>query len=271
MPNKKSLMKAFCIFLMLFFSALVTPASAVTIKIGMFGDSVTAGGQEVNGVLYHTTDITIPVLVDYMLELRFPGHDFSVLNAGKGGTQLYEMYYANRSYGATFDASLASQNFDIVTIDFGLNDASICGPAEVQANPGNPVCGPLAAKHVGPPPRVQVAPLAWRSLLKAAIQTARNRGAVPVVVEMHPTTRMTIPGYSWMHTYVYQTRRAAIETNTPLVGIFDTMRADGNWPYGYHSDPINPGDHVTHLNLEGQAFVARRIVNTLIPIVEGMI
>ncbi|AOI65567.1 hypothetical protein WS51_18375 [Burkholderia territorii] len=117
---------------------------------------------------------------------------------------------------------MAASKAQIVTLNFGLNDAYYS--VKVSKNPNI----------------VPESPTDFESTMTQLVQIARKNGKLIVIFEPNPTCEETRAPL--MQQYVDALRRVAATESVPIVNEFDQIRNLSEWPT-LLSDCLHPTDH----------------------------
>ncbi|BCQ56182.1 SGNH/GDSL hydrolase family protein [Burkholderia gladioli] len=191
---------------------------STTVLIESYGDSTTQGWQVENGV-GQVTRHTAPLVLQTLLQDHF-GPSVRVSNLGVGGTQASQLLNGTDGVHPDWERQMAASRAQIVTLNFGLNDAYY-----------------ISARKDG---IAAESPDDFAAVMTRLIQVARRHGKQVIVFEPNPTCEpIRQPRIS---AYVAALRRVARAQKVPIVGEFDAIGTMPNWA-SLLSDCLHPTDH----------------------------
>lgn len=229
------------------------PPMTKIVKIGMYGDSTTAGydGAQV-GVLDPT--IAEPTVLQSLLRNLFPvpAYDITVTNYGVSGTSAWNLLYGDANANPpvpTFEQRMAASTDKIITINFGMNDSV----------PAAGVTLDMYRQHIG-----------------ALVDIARAHGKIVVLQQPNPSCT---PDHINLRAYVRALDQVGRDKGVPVV--------DQYWrilELVPDQQGMNPGAYGTdlcydmhkyfpdgiHPNAAMYSFKASNTLQFLAPIVAGM-
>ncbi|MDN8030072.1 SGNH/GDSL hydrolase family protein [Burkholderia multivorans] len=195
-----------------------TQASAPQmVVIESYGDSTTQGWQVVNGTGQVTVN-SAPAVLQNLLQDRF-GTTVSVSNNGVGATEASQLLNGTDGVHPTWQNQMATSKAQIITLNFGLNDAYY-----------------TMAKKDG---IASESPADFASTMTQLIQIARASGKQVILFEPNPTCEPI--RQPLMPAYVDALRQVAAAQQVPIVGEFDAFLAMPNWA-AMLSDCLHPTD-----------------------------
>jgi acyl-CoA thioesterase-1 len=103
-----------CSLLMLSFHASALPP----VTVEMYGDSTTYGAELVNGQWVQSVNRTPVIVQNHWLT------NVHVINKGVSGATLENLYAGTGAITTSWTNAMATSNADIVTLNFGINDAN---------------------------------------------------------------------------------------------------------------------------------------------------
>ncbi|AIO47546.1 GDSL-like Lipase/Acylhydrolase family protein [Burkholderia cepacia] len=188
-----------------------------TVLIESYGDSTTQGWQVVNGT-GQVTPNSAPVILQKLLQDRF-GTTVTVSNNGVGSTEASQLLNGTDGVHPTWQNQMAASKAQIVTLNFGLNDAYY-----------------TTAKKDG---IAAESPDDFASTMTQLVQIARQSGKQVVIFEPNPTCEPI--RQPLMPSYVGALRQVAAAQQVPIVGEFDAIQGMPNWTT-LLSDCLHPTD-----------------------------
>ncbi|WP_185634051.1 SGNH/GDSL hydrolase family protein [Burkholderia stagnalis] len=188
-----------------------------TVLIESYGDSTTQGWQVVNGT-GQVTKNSEPVVLQRLLQEQF-GTTVTVSNNGVGSTEASQLLNGTDGAHPTWQNQMASSKAQIVTLNFGLNDAYY----DAVKKDG------LAAES----------PDDFSSIITQLVQIARQYGKQVVIFEPNPTCDPVRPPL--MPAYISALRQVASAQQVPIVSEFDVIQAIPNWQ-SLLTDCLHPSD-----------------------------
>ncbi|KWO49269.1 SGNH/GDSL hydrolase family protein [Burkholderia territorii] len=188
-----------------------------TILIESYGDSTTQGWQVVNGTGQVTLN-SAPVVLQKLLQDRF-GTTVTVSNNGVGSTEASQLLNGTDGVHPTWQNQMAASKAQIVTLNFGLNDAyyAIAKKDGISAE----------------------SPDDFASTMTQLVQIARQAGKQVIIFEPNPTCESI--RQPLMPSYVAALRQVAATQQVQIVGEFDMIQAMPNWAT-LLSDCLHPTD-----------------------------
>ncbi|UVE57615.1 SGNH/GDSL hydrolase family protein [Burkholderia sp. EMB26] len=188
-----------------------------TVLIESYGDSTTQGWQVVNGT-GQVTPNSAPVILQKLLQDRF-GTTVTVSNNGVGSTEASQLLNGTDGVHPTWQNQMAASKAQIVTLNFGLNDAYY-----------------TTAKKDG---IAAESPDDFASTMTQLVQIARQSGKQVVIFEPNPTCEPI--RQPLMPSYVAALRQVAAAQQVPIVGEFDAILAMPDWQ-SMLTDCLHPSD-----------------------------
>nr|WP_276585586.1 SGNH/GDSL hydrolase family protein [Burkholderia cenocepacia] len=185
--------------------------------IESYGDSTTQGWQVLNGT-GQVTPNSAPVALQKLLQDRF-GTSVTVSNNGVGSTEASQLLNGTDGVHPTWQNQMAASKAQIVTLNFGLNDAYY-----------------TTAKKDGIPAE---SPDDFASTMTQLVQIARQSGKQVVIFEPNPTCEPI--RQPLMPSYVAALRQVAAAQQVPIVGEFDAILAMPDWQ-SMLTDCLHPSD-----------------------------
>ncbi|RQU16221.1 SGNH/GDSL hydrolase family protein [Burkholderia cenocepacia] len=200
--------------------ATTAQAAVQPVLIEAYGDSTTQGWQVIQGV-GQVTPNGEPAELQKMLRDRFDD-SVTIANHGVGATQASQLLNGTDGVHARWADQMAASKAQIVTLNFGLNDAYYS--VTVSKNPNI----------------IPESPTDFESTMTQLVQIARKNGKLVVIFEPNPTCEDTRAPL--MPQYVDALRRVAVAERVPIVNEFDQMKSLSEWPT-LLSDCLHPTDH----------------------------
>ncbi|RQR87738.1 MULTISPECIES: SGNH/GDSL hydrolase family protein [unclassified Burkholderia] len=187
------------------------------VLIEAYGDSTTQGWQVDNGV-GQVTPNNEPADLQKLLQAKF-GSSVTVSNQGVGSTEASQLLNGTDGIHPTWQNQMAASKAQIITLNFGLNDAYYT----IAKKDG------IAAES----------PSDLASVMMQLVQIARQYGKQVVIFESNPTCEPI--RQPLMPAYVAALRQAAAVLQTPIVAEFDAIQAIPNWQ-SQLTDCLHPSD-----------------------------
>ncbi|KVV20284.1 hypothetical protein WK78_28780 [Burkholderia cepacia] len=188
-----------------------------TVLIESYGDSTTQGWQVVNGT-GQVTPNAAPVVLQKLLQDRF-GTTVTVSNNGVGSTEASQLLNGTDGVHPTWQNQMAASKAQIVTLNFGLNDAYY-----------------TTAKKDG---IASESPDDFASTMTQLVQIARQSGKQVIIFEPNPTCESI--RQPLMPSYVAALRQVAAAQQVPIVDEFDAILAMSDWQ-SMLTDCLHPSD-----------------------------
>lgn len=188
-----------------------------TVLVESYGDSTTQGWQVVNGT-GQVTPNSAPVILQKLLQERF-GATVTVSNNGVGSTEASQLLNGTDGAHPTWQNQMAASKAQIVTLNFGLNDAYY-----------------TTAKKDG---IAAESPDDFATTMTQLIQIARQSGKQVIIFEPNPTCEAI--RQPLMPSYVSALRQVAAAQQVPIVNEFDSILEMPDWQ-SMLTDCLHPSD-----------------------------
>ncbi|RQQ64348.1 SGNH/GDSL hydrolase family protein [Burkholderia stagnalis] len=188
-----------------------------TVLIESYGDSTTQGWQVVNGT-GQVTPNAAPVVLQKLLQDRF-GTTVTVSNNGVGSTEASQLLNGTDGAHPTWQNQMAASKAQIITLNFGLNDAYYT----VAKKDG------IAAES----------PSDFASVMTQLVQIARDSGKQVIIFEPNPTCESI--RQPLMPSYVDALRQVATAQQVMITNEFDAIASMPDWQ-SMLTDCLHPSD-----------------------------
>lgn len=206
-----------------------------TVLIEAYGDSTTKG--------VNVQPSEAPPAVTQQIMQRALGAGVSVANHGVSGTQASQLLYGTDGVHPPWQQQMAASKADIVTLNFGLNDAYYSNPG-VAAAPGVP----------------RENPQLFADALTALIAIAKAHGKQVVIFEPNPSCLATIAAV--LPNFIYTINAVAANQGVRVV-------REHEYILGLAWQSMTPD--CVHPDAQLYAIKAQLEVRTLQPIVESLL
>ncbi|MDR8102436.1 SGNH/GDSL hydrolase family protein [Burkholderia cenocepacia] len=199
-----------------------TPAPAAestprAVLVESYGDSTTQGWQVVNGS-GQVTPNSAPAVLQKLLQDRF-GTTVTVSNNGVGSTEASQLLNGTDGVHPTWQNQMAASKAQIITLNFGLNDAYY-----------------TTAKKDGV---AAESPDDFATTMTQLVQIARQSGKQVIIFEPNPTCEAI--RQPLIPSYVSALRQVAAAQQVPIVDEFDAILAMPDWQ-SMLTDCLHPSD-----------------------------
>ncbi|WP_171985445.1 SGNH/GDSL hydrolase family protein [Burkholderia cenocepacia] len=209
-----------------------------SVLIESYGDSTTQGWQVVNGTGTVTPN-SAPAVLQKLLQDRF-GTSVIVTNNGVGSTEASQLLNGTDGVHPTWQNQMAASKAQIVTLNFGLNDAYYS-----------------TAKKDGV---AAESPDDFALTMTQLVQIARQNGKQVVIFEPNPTCEPI--RQPLMPSYVSALRQVASSQHVTITNAFDTIEAMPNWQTML-TDCLHPSDSIYQLKAQLEYQAVEPVVTAL--------
>jgi len=201
------------------------------VLIEQYGDSTTEGWQVVDG-RGSVTAMNAPAILEGMMQDRF-GPDVRVNNHGVGATQSSQLWDGTDGRHVAWHQRMAESPADIVTLNFGLNDAYYAAVADG-----------MHEAH---------GPSEFAETIAKMVESAKAHGKKVILLEPHQVCEPTRAAA--LDAYVLELRKIAHRKEVPIVSHYDVPMEAGGLP-----DCLHPSDDLYRQKAEREFSVIAPLV-----------